>query len=98
MKIVPPFLPSPYMLVLVSGIFEVLGGVGILIPATRAVAGWGLILLLLAVFPANIYMAVADIKIGGFPSQSWMAWARLPVQFLLIWLIYWSCQLSFKSA
>ena len=73
-KIVPPYLPSPYVLVYVSGIFEILGGLGLLLPATRLIAGWGLIALLLAVFPANIYMATAGVKIGGFPSQPWMAY------------------------
>ena len=94
-KIVPPALPSPYVLVYVSGIFEILGGLGILLESTRTVAGWGLVLLLLAVFPANIYMATAGIKIGGFPSQPWMAWARLPLQFVLIGAIIWACDLWF---
>jgi uncharacterized membrane protein len=93
-KIVPPYLPAPYVLVYVSGIFEVLGGLGILVPSARQIAAWGLIALLLAVFPANIYMATAGIKFGGFPSQAWMAWARLPFQFVLIGLVYWSCELS----
>jgi len=97
-KIVPPFLPSPYVLVYVSGIFEILGGLGILVPATRLIAAWGLIALLLAVFPANIYMATAGVKIGGFPSQPWMAWARLPFQFVLIGLIYWACELELPWA
>lgn len=92
-KIVPPVLPSPYILVYVSGIFEVLGGIGLLIPSVRYIAGWGLVALLLAVFPANIYMAIADIKIGGFPSEPWMAWARLPLQFVLIALVAWICEL-----
>ena len=97
-KIVPPYLPSPYVLVYVSGIFEILGGLGILVPATRIIAGWGLIALLIAVFPANIYMAGAGIKIGGFPSQPWMAWARLPLQFVLMALVYWACELKLPSA
>ena len=97
-KIVPPYLPSPYVLVYVSGIFEVLGGLGLLVPATRLIAGWGLIALLLAVFPANIYMATAGVKIGGFPSQPWMAWARLPLQFVLIGLVYWACELELPWA
>ena len=97
-KIVPPYLPSPYVLVYVSGLFEILGGLGLLVPATRLIAGWGLIALLLAVFPANIYMATAGVKIGGFPSQPWMAWARLPFQFVLIGLIYWACELELPWA
>lgn len=91
-KIVPPMLPAPYLLVYLSGLFEILGGLGLLVPAGREIACWGLVALLLAVFPANIYMAVAGIKFGGFPSQAWMAWARLPLQFVLIWLVVWSTQ------
>jgi uncharacterized membrane protein len=92
-RIVPPAVPWPYAMVYVSGIFEVLGGLGILLGPTRQIAGWGLVLLLLAVFPANIYMATAGIKIGGFPSQPWMAWARLPLQFVLIGIVVWACEL-----
>lgn len=93
-KIVPPFLPGPYLLVWVSGVFEILGGLGILIPQVRAFAGWGLVALLLAVYPANIYMAISGVKIFGFPSEEWMAWARLPLQFVLIFLVIWTCDLG----
>ena len=92
-RIVPPHLPHPRTLVYVSGIFEILGAVGILLPATRLIAGWGLVALLVAVFPANLYMATAGIKIGNFPPEPWMAWARLPLQAVLIALVIWSCQL-----
>jgi uncharacterized membrane protein len=93
-RIVPPMLPAPYVLVYVSGIFEILGGVGMLFEPIRAIAGWGLVALLLAVFPANVYMAVSGIKIGGFPSEPWMAWARLPLQFVLIAAVWWACDLG----
>ena len=97
-RIVPPYLPSPQVLVYVSGIFEILGAIGILIPATQRLAGWGLVALLVAVFPANIYMATAGIKFGNFPPQPWMAWARLPLQLVLIGAVIWACQLWPKSA
>ncbi len=54
---VPTYLAAPLALVYVSGIFEILGGLGVLHPGTRRLAGWGLIALLIAVFPANIEMA-----------------------------------------
>src|ERR1700679_666550 len=57
-QIVPPGFPSPKTLVIVSGLAEIAGGLGLLIRPMRRMAGWGLILLLIAVFPANIYMAV----------------------------------------
>lgn len=88
--IVPPFLPSPKALVAISGIFEILGGVGVVVPATRRFSGWGLVALLLAVFPANVYMAADSERFGAVAPQ-WALYARLPLQFLLIWWIYRSC-------
>ena len=57
LKIMPPALPAHLALVYLSGAFEILGGLGLLVPRTRRFAGWGLIALLIAVFPANLYMA-----------------------------------------
>lgn len=83
--IVPDYLPSPLALVYVSGVFEVLGGLGLLYPPTRRFSAWGLIALYLAVFPANIHMAVHQITpTGTTPLPSWAPWARLPLQALLI--------------
>ena len=88
----PPVIPFPMACIAVSGVAEFLGGVGLLAPwlPIRQVAGWELALLLLAVFPANIYMALANIQISGFPAHPWMSWARLPLQPLLIWAVLWS--------
>ncbi len=88
--IVPPFLPAPVALVAVSGVFEILGGLGVCVPATRRFAGWGLIALLLAVFPANIYMAVDTERFSRL-APVWGLYARLPLQFLLIWWINQVC-------
>jgi len=85
--IVPPGLPSPRALVAISGVCEILGGVGVLLPATRAAAGWGLIALLLAIFPANIYMA-SDAARFHRVAPAWALWARLPLQFILVWWVY----------
>jgi len=85
----PPFIPAPHAMVLISGICEILGGVGVMIPATRAAAAWGLIALLIAVFPANIYMA-ADPKFANIAPR-WTLFARLPLQFVLVWWIYATC-------
>lgn len=87
--IMPAYLPWHRPLVLISGVFEVLGGIGILIPRTREWAGWGLIALLLAVFPANVWMATEGIQVEGLPMSPAMAWARLPMQAVLIWLAWW---------
>lgn len=88
--IVPPYLPNAHALVVTSGAFEILGGIGVLIPATRGAAGWGLIALLIAVFPANLYM-VSDGARFRSVAPAWALWARLPLQVLLIWWVYRAC-------
>lgn len=85
-RIVPPYLPYPEALVYISGAFELLGGVGVLVPSVRVYAGWGLILLLLAVFPANVHMALYPDALPRIPA--WTLWARLPLQFVLIAWVY----------
>jgi uncharacterized membrane protein len=93
-EIVPPFLPAPRLLVWVSGVAEILLGLLVLVPATRRVAAWGIVGLLVAVAPANVYMAVADLQLQhapewmGQPSQAAL-WLRLPVQVLLIAWAWW---------
>jgi uncharacterized membrane protein len=88
-RIVPPFLPWPMALVYVSGVAEILGGLGLLIPALRPWAGLGLIALLVAVFPANVYMAVAPERAGFGLAPVWL-WLRLPLQVLLIAWVWWA--------
>ncbi len=86
-KIVPPMLPYPFELVLISGLFEVLLGILLLFKSTRKLARVGLTLLLLAVFPANIYMAFNNQLFPSLPSA--LLWARLPLQLgLIAWV--WS--------
>lgn len=88
-KIVPSWLPAPLLLVLVSGFFEVLGGLGLFVRRYHRAAAWGLIALYVAVFPANINMAVHGIQPDGTHIPSALLWARLPVQALLVWLAWW---------
>ena len=83
-KIMPKFIPSPEAMVAISGVFEVLGGVGLLIPATQVYAAWGLIALFVAVFPANVNMAINKIPLGKKPVPTWALWARLPLQAVFI--------------
>ena len=88
-QIVPPQLPAPEALVAVSGAAEVLGGIGLLLPRFRKAAGWGLVALLAAVFPANVYMAA---EAGRFASlvPAWALWARLPLQPLAMAWVWWA--------
>jgi uncharacterized membrane protein len=89
-RIVPKYLPSPLALVYISGFFEIAGGVGLLVPATRVAAAWGLIALYVAVFPANIYMLTHNISLNPRkPIPRWALWARLPLQFVLMAWAYW---------
>ena len=84
----PPYLPNPEALNIISGAAEIAGGIGVLIPQTRVWAGWGLIALLVAVFPANLQVALHGWK--GVNIAQWLLWARLPFQPLLIALVYWA--------
>jgi uncharacterized membrane protein len=89
--IMPPWLPYPRELVLLSGVFQIAGGLGVLHPRTRRAAGWGLILLLLAVWPANVQMLL-DARASGAPAavQALLA-LRIPLQIPLIWWVWRSC-------
>ena len=83
----PPYLPWHYALVIVSGIAEIVLGIGLLIPQTSTYAAWGLILLLIAVFPANLHMAMNPDLFPTIPAFA--LWVRLPLQGLLILWAYW---------
>ena len=89
LKIVPPYLPNPKLIVQVSGIAEIVLGITLLIPVLRAYSAWGVILLLIAVSPANIYMLQARLKKQRFKSiPVWTLWLRLALQFVLIYWAY----------
>ena len=85
LAIMPPYLPFHLELVYLSGIAEIALGVGVLIPATRVRAAWGLILLLIAVFPANVHMAMNVADFGG----GWGPIIRLPFQVVFILWAWW---------
>ena len=83
--IIPPILPWHPALLWISGAAEICGGVGLLLPRTRRAAGYGLALLLIVVFPANVYMAMAHVQFPGLMGERWVQWLRLPLQIPLIW-------------
>ena len=89
LKIIPPFLPLRREALYITGIFELLGGIGLLIPRFQRAAAWGLIALLVAIFPANLYHAVKKIQLGGFLNSPLYHVIRLPLQALLIWWALW---------
>ena len=87
LPIMPPNYPLHYEAVYVSGFFEVLFGFFLVLPKTRCYAAWGLIYLLILVFPANLYLAVTDGAVLEISKE--LAWGRLPIQFVFIGLAYW---------
>ena len=91
LAIMPPYLPAHLELVYVSGVFEILGGIGFLVPAVRALTGWGLVLLLVAVFPANLHMALHPELFYDLPTFA--LYLRLPLQVLFVAWAYWSTRL-----
>lgn len=89
-SIVPPYLPAHLALVYVSGVFEVLGGLGLLVPATRRPAGWGLLALLVAVYPANVHMAMNPEAFVAQDTPLWALYLRLPLQFVFMAWVWWA--------
>ena len=89
-RIVPSSLPAPALLVQISGVCEILGGAGILLQKTRRSAGIGLIALLIAVFPANLQMALHPelYRDLGTPLAFYI---RLPIQLALLAWVWWTC-------
>jgi len=91
-QIIPPFLPAPLALVYLSGVAEIAVGVGVLVPRTRRYAAWATIAMLIAIFPANVYMATSMVVvdgIGGSNPSPLIRWGRLPLQGVLILWAYW---------
>ena len=86
LSIMPPAFPMHAEAVYVSGFFEILGGICVLIPRLRIIAGWGLVALLVAVYPANIYMALTPEAFPDIPVAT--LYFRLPLQFLFFYWAY----------
>lgn len=87
-KIMPDYVPHHKAMVFWSGVAEVAGSIGFLIPELRIYAAWGLIALLVAVFPANIDMFLKARKRRGFVLFTWLTLLRLPLQPVMIWWVF----------
>lgn len=85
---IPPWMPRPYILNALAGAFEILGAIGVLMPTLRIAAGWGLIALLVAVFPANLHVALMG-EMPGFSTSPLVLWLRLPLQGVFIAWVAW---------
>jgi uncharacterized membrane protein len=92
-QIVPPVFPAALALVYLSGVAEVAVGLGLLYPRTRQYAAWATVALLVAVFPANVYMATSGVVVEGLPGggdpSELVRWGRLPLQGVLVLLAFW---------
>ncbi len=85
---IPPPLPNDLWVIYLSGVFEIAGAVGLLIPRTRKLAGICLVLLLVALFPANVYAALSEIPLRGEAATP--LWIRTPMQLLYIGMVWWT--------
>ncbi len=88
--IMPPYIPYHLAMVYISGVAEIVGGVGLLLERTRRLAAWGVIALLIAVFPANIHMAMNHVVPPGMEVSPTALYLRLLFQPLMIWLVWWT--------
>jgi uncharacterized membrane protein len=86
-RMVPPSFPNPRALVFATGVLEIVGAIGLLVPATRRLAAWGLALMLLALFPANVSAARHGLTLRGKPVPPLVL--RLPIQLLFLAVTLW---------
>jgi len=89
-RIIPTYLPAPYLLNILAGIFEIAFGLMLIFKQTRKMAAWGIILMLIAFLPVHIDMIIhAPMMLGDIKVTPLIAWLRIPLQGLLIWWTWW---------
>ncbi len=87
-RIIPPWVPTPEAMVYASGVAEIAGGIGMMVPARRRLAGWWLVATMAGVFPANLHMALNAEDYPQVPGGAVSLWARLPFQGVFIaWIL-----------
>lgn len=84
-RLLPEAIPSPLLLIQISGIIEIIAGLALLLPRTQRMAGWFLVVFFILVFPANVYGAIQRVNFGGHELGPIYLLARAPLQLLLIW-------------
>lgn len=95
----PAWVPYPEGMLALTGLAEILGGIGLLVPQLRTAALWGLCLLLVGVFPANIHMAAQSLAATGWSAMTFgLFFLRLPIQAVFITLLFWSSRNVSSSA
>jgi uncharacterized membrane protein len=87
-RMIPSFFPQPMLIIYITGVFEIMGAAGLLIPQFRSLTGLCLIFLLIGMFTANVNAAVNGVTLLGKPAMS--LWLRTPMQILLIALVWWA--------
>lgn len=90
LAITPPWVPQPAFVVAATGVAELAGALGLMLPPVRKAAGWGLALYALCVWPANIHHALANVAINGETLSWWYHGPRLALQPLIIWWALWA--------
>ena len=90
LQIIPPDLPARKAALIITGIFELLGGIGLLIPRMRRYSSWGLAALLVAIWPANIYHAILDRRSNRWEKTRFYHIVRFPMQIALIAWVLWA--------
>ena len=90
LPMMPPYLPLHLELVYLSGVAEIVLGIAVLFPSVRVQAAWGIILLLIAIFPANLHIAFNNVPIGGATEGLGpLNWVRLPFQAVFVAWAWW---------
>jgi uncharacterized membrane protein len=90
LKVIPEFLPFRRTALYLTGIWEFIGGIGLLVPRWKRFSAWNMVGLLLVVFPANVNHAIKDMRSGRFAETRLYHWIRLPAQAVFIWVVLWS--------
>lgn len=92
LRIMPPYIPEHHLMVILSGVAEIVLGLMLVVPQCTRIAAWGIIVLLIAIFPANLHMA---LHYEDFAISPWIGYGRLPLQLVLL---YWAWRYTRPAA